>query len=286
MRDISPVSASDIRQRRQVLRRQRRLRIVQVLWQVWAMAALTGGLFWAFTRPMWLIQAAQQIDITGNELMSDQTLQSLVPLDYPQSLLKVSPESISRQLLARAPLTEATVVRHLFPPKLEVHVQERQPVAIALPPSTDADAAPGDSYYVQVGLLDANGVWVPQSSFTGLADPAKLPHLEVKGMRSQYQKVWPELYQAIAQSPLQIDQIDWRDPTNLILHTELGPVHIGPYSYRFPEQLALLDQMRDLSQQLDNKQLAYIDLTNPDAPSVQIAQLSSPGSADQPSGQP
>ncbi|MBE9068818.1 cell division protein FtsQ/DivIB, partial [Leptolyngbya cf. ectocarpi LEGE 11479] len=70
----------------------------------------------------------------------------------------------------------------------------------------------------------------------------------------------------------QISQIDWRDPTNLILQTELGRVHIGPYGQNFSKQLAALDRMRNLNAQMDIEEIAFIDLRNPDNPTLEILQ--------------
>ncbi|HEY9879185.1 MAG TPA: FtsQ-type POTRA domain-containing protein [Leptolyngbyaceae cyanobacterium] len=273
MTDLSSISANELRDRRKTLRRQRRLHLLQGLWQIMAMSGLTVGIFWLATRPLWLIRSPEQIEVSGNQLISEKAIQSLVTLDYPQPLLKVEPAAIAQQIESRAPITQATVVRHLFPPKLEVTVQERVPVAVTLPPAAAADPS---ASYIQDGLLDADGVWMPQSSLTFQSEKPKLPALKVQGMQEQYRIYWPEIYQAVIHSPVKISQLDWRDPNNLILHTELGLVHTGPYSQRFGRTLATLDQMRDLTKQFDRKQIAYIDLTNPEQPFVQVKTASKP----------
>ncbi|HEY9763539.1 MAG TPA: FtsQ-type POTRA domain-containing protein [Trichocoleus sp.] len=272
MTDLSSISASELRDRRKTLRRQRRLHLLQGLWRILAMSGLTVGIFWAATRPLWLIRSADQIEVSGNELTSEKAIQSLITLDYPQPLLKVEPAAIAQQLESRAPITQATVVRRLLPPTLEITVQERVPVAVTLPPANAVDP----TSYIQVGLLDADGVWMPQSSITFQNEKPKLPALKVQGMQEQYRVYWPKIYQAVTQSPVGISQLDWRDPNNLILHTDLGVVHTGPYSERFGATLATLDKMRDLTKQFDRKQIAYIDLTNPEQPSIQVKAASKP----------
>ena len=52
--------------------------------------------------------------------------------------------------------------------------------------------------------------------------------------------------------------------------TELGIVHLGPYSSRFSEQLNVLDRMRELPNKIDVRQMAYINLKNPDSPLIQL----------------
>ena len=122
----------------------------------------------------------------------------------------------------------------------------------------------------QMGLLDANGYWMPYNSFTRLG--SQEPKLQVQGMRPAYQKDWPDIYQALQKNPVAIDKLDWRDPTNLILYTELGKVHIGPYGQNFSKQLIALDRMRNLNAQMDIEEIAFIDLRNPDDPTLEILQ--------------
>lgn len=273
MADVSSISQDQLRERRRSLRRQRRLGIAQILWQVLALSGLTAGVFWGATRPVWFIRSADQILVEGNQLLSDEAIRSLVTIDYPKPLLQLKPDVIVQQLETRAPIVQASVERHLLPPTLEIRVEERIPVAIALPPTT---APNPEVSYIQLGFIDAEGVWIPQSSFTLAEDAPELPALKVRGMQEEYRPYWPELYQAILQSPVKITELDWQDSNNLILHTELGLVHIGLYTDRFMEKLVILDQMRNLTGQVDRKQIAYIDLSDPEMPSVQMLQVDPP----------
>ncbi|PSN20593.1 cell division protein FtsQ [filamentous cyanobacterium CCP5] len=277
MTEVSPVSPDQLQDRRHSLRRQRRFKIIQKLWQMWAMAALTGGLFWAASHPIWLIRDANQITIEGNQILSDQALRAVISLDYPQPLLKIRPEEIARQLEQRAPIISAGAVRQLFPPKISVYVREREPVARSIPAPVQAIGRPESSLgspYVQPGLLDAQGVWMPVSSFTLLDDNLPLPQLEVYGLRPRDRHHWPQIYRSIRQSPVAIRRLDWQDPNDLVLQTDLGQVRLGPYSDRFPQQITALAQLRRLPEQINPSSIAYIDLRNPEIPSVQFLQAS------------
>lgn len=284
MTEVSSVSQNQLQERRHGLRRQRRLKIVQVLWQIWAMAALTGGLFWAASHPVWLIRDARQIEVEGNQLLSDDAIRTLISMDYPQPLLKIKPAKISQQLQQRAPIISAGAVRELFPPKISVYIQERQPVAQAIPAPVQASGRPESSLgspYVQPGLLDAEGVWMPQSSFTVLEDDLDLPELQVYALRPRDRHRWPQMYQVIRQSPVGIRRVDWQDPNDLVLHTDLGQVRLGPYSDRFDQQIAALARLRTLPNRVDPDRVAYIDLRNPETPSVQFLQASQEGAEAQ-----
>ena len=151
---IASVSQTELAQRRQKLRQRRRVRFLQASWRVLAVCGLTAGVVWAATLPTWVIRRPEQVRIEGNHLIPVRTLRSLRPIPYPQSLFRVEPQVIARELQARAPIADVIVSRQLFPPGLIVQVKERLPVAIGVAtgrnPPTPEPNAPSQSD----GLLD------------------------------------------------------------------------------------------------------------------------------------
>ncbi|MFQ4136055.1 cell division protein FtsQ/DivIB [Nodosilinea sp. PGN35] len=276
MTRVSSLSRDELKTRRKSLRRRRRISISQALWRFWALSGLTAAIFWGATRPAWLIHSSAQINVSGNELLSTEMVQSLVPLSYPQPLMKVEPEVLARQLRDRGPIVSAEVTRQLLPPRLNVRVQERVPVALVLPVG---NAEGSGNQYLQAGFLDAHGAWMPLASFgLGSASP-QLPTLQLRGIQPHYQRYWPQIYETIVTSPVAITEIDWQDPNNLVLETALGTVYLGPYSPELEQQLATLDKMRNLPNQLAANEVARIDLSNPDVPSVAVVDTAAPGAA-------
>jgi cell division protein FtsQ len=281
MDTIGTVSQSELARRRRQLRRSRRQKVGIAGWQLLTVSSLAGFLLWTTTSPAFVIDTPEQVEIDGNEFLSDRAIRSLLPLSYPQSMLQVRPQELARNLESAGTIAKATVSRELFPPGLKVTVQERYPVAIAStvdiapgvptpPPSgLSPNLAAGSPGIGAVGLLDERGMWMPLESYTALDPTAQLPQLRVIGPLEQYRSAWESVYQFIRRSPIKIYEINWQDPANLILKTELGLVHCGPYSPRFGEQVTRLGQMGDLPNQIDLAQIAYIDLTNPDRPSLQ-----------------
>ncbi|MFP4120818.1 cell division protein FtsQ/DivIB [Coleofasciculus sp.] len=259
--NIASVSQAQISNRRQQLKRARRVKFFQALWRSLMVGGMASGLIWAITLPDWVIRQPEQIDIEGNQFLSTQAIRSLLPLSYPQSLWRVEPQAIAKSLENTAPIAEATVTRQLMPPALIIQVQERQPVAIAQG-QTQTTSEPG--------FLDERGVWMPQSSYRSLKANVELPTLQVRGQNEQYRPYWSQVYPVVHHSPVKILEIDWRNPANLILKTELGNVHLGSDSSQLAEQLAVLDRMRQLPTQLQPSQIAYIDLKNPDRPVIQM----------------
>lgn len=277
MADISSISQSELADRRRQLRRQRRWRTLQIVWQVLTVSSFAGGLIWALSLSDWMLRGPAQVKIEGNQFLSSQTIRSILPIRYPQSLLTIQPQTIVSHLEAEAPIADATVTRRLFPPSLTVQIQERYPVAVAVlaGPVPGITAAPAQDKSQQkpspqAALLDEEGAWIPYDTYVALNPVQGLPPLKILGMREEYRSQWAALYQQVSQSPVKISQIDWRDPNNLILQTELAPVYLGSYGPQFAEQLRLLDQMRLISKQVRIDQIAYIDLRNLNVPLVEM----------------
>ncbi|WP_016949005.1 cell division protein FtsQ/DivIB [Anabaena sp. PCC 7108] len=296
MAGIVSVSRRDLAQRRKKLRQQRQIKILQTIWRTSAVCGLAGGLLWLTIQPMWVLKAPTQIVMkSGKQLFSEQTIRSLLVLSYPQSLWRIEPNAIAESLKQQPTIAQATVSRRLFPPGLIIEVQERVPVAVAQtskqqktidcransqssansPGENPQNCSPNSSTVSKkgdIGLIDAHGVLMPLEKYTFLNPTEKLPSLKVIVSPQQSRPYWTQLYQAISQSSLKITEIDYQDPTNLILKTELGNVHLGLPSTQLPEQIRVLAQMRHLPAKFNPGQIEYINLKNPDFPSVQMNQ--------------
>ena len=248
-------------------RHNRWLKTLLSLWQILALSGLLGGLIWAMTRPNWILRDSNQILIEGNRLLPRQSILSFLGLTYPKWLLQISPDELSQTLESHPPIADVTVTRQLFPSGLVVKVQERVPVAIAINTSTNARNTPDSK--ANIGFLDSEGAWIPQQSYPPqVRQFIKPPNLKVIGVPESYRSYWTDIYQAVSDSSIKITEIDCRDPANLILKTQLGIVHLGSYSSKLTQQFKVLEQMRQLTKQLNPSQIDYIDLKNPASPPI------------------
>lgn len=273
MTDISTVSSDELTQRRRQLRRQRRSRFLQKSWQILSMTGLTVGVVWLVTLPDWMLNDPSQITIEGSKTFSPDVIRALLPIEYPQSVLSLQPEALARQLEAEAPIADATVTRRMFPPGILIHIRERIPVATVYTDPDHSATLPqnkGFENLFAVALLDDQGTWIPYEQYVTFDRSEKLPELKVIGIQEQQQSQWASIYAALSHSPIKVTTIDWREPSNLILHTDIGLVYCGPLSDRFPEQLKVLDQMRKLPDNIESNTVAYIDLSNPDMPMLEL----------------
>lgn len=254
MTEMTTASLSSLKNRRQSLRTQRRLKAWQSLWRFLALCGLTGSLCWGISLPYWLIRESSQVKIEGNHWLSTEQLYQLLSFSYPQSIWQLPSQRLKQQLETHPPIADVQVNRSLIPPEVNIIVQERQPIAIA----TSAQG---------VGFIDREGVFIPQSFYQG-----KSPQLSLKviGYENDYHPYWQGLYTAITQSPVAIREVDWRNPSNIILKTDLGMVYCGAYSSQFSQQLQVLSQMGQLSSRIALNRIQYLDLTNPSVPTVQL----------------
>jgi cell division protein FtsQ len=229
---------------------------------------LAAGSVWAATLPNWMVKTPQQVEIRGLRLLSKTDIRELASFSYPQSILRLSPEAIADKIEKNPLIAKANVSRKLFPPAIAIQVRERQPVAVAKIPNSGSRSTAA-SVSQSVGVLDAEGRWFPLKGLS--ADAKELPDLTTIGFPSVYRSQWQQVYQAIAEAPFTVNEIHWQNPNNIILKTEMGTVHLGPYQKQFRQKLQQLERLRRLPNQIPQGEIAYIDLRNPDKPAIQLA---------------
>lgn len=265
MSNFTSISTTDLRQRRKELKNQRRLRFLQGVWQIGFLSLLMGGLCWAITRPNWVINQKSQVNIEGNQYLQTSAIMELLSLSYPQNLWELEPQELITRLESKGPIEEVRVTRQMLPPTITIEVKEREPVALAVKMTGNAKKK-GET----IGYLDAQGVWTPKSSYFEGKKGLNFPALKIFGDPEQYGLYWSEFYQNLSRSTIKISEVDWQNPNRLILKTEIGRVVIGPYTSQFLEQVSILGKLKSLPAHINPAEVAYIDLTNPKFPAVQM----------------
>ena len=295
MPDIAPVTRNQLQQRRRQLRTNRRNRLLQTSWRSVVVLGLAAATVWIILQPNWVIRRSEQVKIEGNRFLATQSIRSLLPIQYPQSLLRIQSSQISDALTTKAPIAEAIVERHIFPPQLVIKVREREPVAQAIygsggkPAQSDPkivvkgekgkatdksnsgnsgkaaiDSTPPDAF------LDENGMILPIESYAELNQGMKLPELKILGNPDVYRGQWTSFYPILRRSPVKIQSVDWQNPANIRLKSEMGWIHLGPLGRPFALQMRSLDKMRQLPKRLPPEQIDHIDLRNPNNPTIQL----------------
>jgi len=241
--------------RRKQLRKQRRLRSFQHIWQLVFITGLTGSMVWVAMLPEWQLRSSNQIEVEGNKLLSKETIRKSLSIQYPQSIFQIQPQAIASQLETSIPVSKVSVSRTIFPSKLTIQVQERLPIA-------------NSTRNGQQGFLDAEGIWMPAKAYPS---NIKTPNLVVLEPANRSFPQWSTLYRQVSQSQVKISKVDVRDESNLILNTELGVVYFGTYkSSLFTTQLETLDRLRALPEKLKSTSFNYIDLSQPANPILEM----------------
>ncbi|WP_299413681.1 FtsQ-type POTRA domain-containing protein [Acaryochloris sp. IP29b_bin.148] len=306
MTDSTPESQIvNIRDRQQQLIRQRKQRFRRGAWRTLFIVGLTAGLGWAVCQPEWQIRQSSQVTLAGNEQIDGQTLEHLMTLQFPTSLIRFQPQVLASKLKTNAHISHVVVTRKLFPPRVKVVVQELPPIAMTECEGCTLILNPDQSNSITLGpanvwLLDERGVVLPADSYPKLEKAQQLPKLtldaylqpESKPTQSQAssastptkfvsidrqkQAQWQQMYALLETSPVQVKHLNWQDPNKLMLQTKLGQIHIGPFSDRFNRQLQALDEMRTLPKSVDPQQIVYIDVENPESPVLELRNQAQP----------
>ena len=252
----------DFRQRRQQMRRERQRRFCLEIWQTLASAGTALGLGWALVHPVWQIREPQQIRIRTGGLLSEAQVRSWLDLEHPHFLWALSPNTLTAKLAQQPVVAQVRVRRQGFPSRVEIWVQERQPVAALVCQRHCSDH--------NQGFLDSEGHQLGGEYAPVLRQLKRYPSLRVTGWHPTQKSLWPQVYQAVAASPVRVTGIDWEQPGDIRLHTELGVIRLGGDLYRLSEQLVTLDRLRYLPRQLPLHRIAAIDLSDPQAPLVEL----------------
>ncbi|AUC61598.1 cell division protein FtsQ [Cyanobacterium sp. HL-69] len=262
----NPVPPSQVVQHRDKLRKERARRNRIAVCRFFVAVGVTTGVFWVITHPSWVLRSGEQINIEGNELLSDKEIRSLIPVQYPQPILTLSGQYLADELGEKTPLKNITITKKIAPPSLTITVEENPPVAMAYGPEDNENGQVAISH---LGFISADGVFMEKDMYENLEQyPEKIPSLKIFGNQGLYLSYWEELYRLLAVSPIPITEINWQNPNNIILTTDLGKVHLGPYTSRLPQQFEKLGKITSITQQIRREDIIHIDLINPNQPFV------------------
>lgn len=261
------ISSDRLKNRRNVLKKQRQWRIFICSIRILLITSLFGSVFWLFTSPRWVLSDSKQIEIEGNNLLTDDEIRSLVDISYPKSLLQLSIDQIRNDLEEDIPVRDVIVTKKFIPPGLQIQVTEKKPIAVALAPRLSPKTK--KVQVETIGYIDEDGKFISSKLYQNLKkNPEQIPKLKITGNPQIYLAYWSELYNLLTQSQVEVKELNWQNPANLILTTDLGKVHLGSYTSKFAEQLMMLEKLKIITQQVRREDILYIDLTDPQIPSI------------------
>ncbi|MDJ0632089.1 MAG: FtsQ-type POTRA domain-containing protein [Xenococcaceae cyanobacterium MO_188.B29] len=244
--------SSNLQQKLSVLKKQKQQQFYCSIWRSLIISSATATLLWLASLPYWQIKQKSQIKIVGNHTVTKDTIYSLLPLSYPQFIWSIPTKQLSQSLESAPPILDARVTRQILPPIITISLQEKVPVAIAFSKG-------------KVGFLDAQGNWIPRQFYRNTTNNSSSLALRAINFQPQYAHYWREIYELInLYSNIDIFEVNWQDSENLRLKTELGMVYLGSPSFRLADKFAALARLQNLPAYLNQSQIDYIDLSNPD----------------------
>ncbi len=264
-----PDSPAQIEQRRQQLRQHRRIRVVKSVWRFTCMSGILAGVGWVVSQPDWMISKPEQIQIEGNQYLSDTTVRSMLEISYPKPILELDPAQLTAQLatkLAPQPIERSSVNvkidRRLLPPHPIVQIQDLPPVARIM----QVDTSRAQTF------IDELGLQLPISSYRPIVWKS-LPTLQLRLPTQGTCPGWSQLYRAIRISPVAVGIVDCHNSQNVILQTEVGKIRLGAIGTKskITNQMQQLDRLRHWQKHPLSANADLLDLENPDSPKLQLS---------------
>jgi cell division protein FtsQ len=254
-------------ERRRELRLQRRNERLRNAWRLLLLLGLSAGLGTVLLREGWTLRSADQVRVDGSRHIDREQVISASGLDFPQPLLSLNPRQLAAKLKDSLPLEEVHVSRWMAPPRLQVELVEREPVARA-----ERRGPQGQ----EQGFVDRHGYWMSARQVEGMAKAVN-QELQVQGWQERHRPQLSLMLQGGERLRSDLRQIRFEPNGTLTVRSaRLGEVRLGPPDQLLPRRLEVLDHLIEtLPPHVQGKALQAIDLTEPEQPELALRQLPS-----------
>nr|YP_009545916.1 cell division protein FtsQ [Glaucocystis incrassata]ASQ39977.1 cell division protein FtsQ [Glaucocystis incrassata] len=190
---------------------------------------ISTALYILLISPASWISDYQSVEIYGNKFISTDRLKKTVlsPYKHAEWVWWMHPSQIKYRLKKNHKIiNKISVSRQLFPSKIQIYISEYNVVGVVF-----------QDHGNQIrGFLSQEGVFIPISKdlhFKNLDKKRVNNFIGIRGINNFFdgnQNLWLPIYEKLKSCPVKIFGIDWRDPENLILETEIGTVYVGEYA--------------------------------------------------------
>lgn len=219
-------------------------------WRACLMISCATGLSLLVTVPN-QIKRANQIEVDGEQLVSEDTIRQALKFSYPQFIWSINGIELARRIESIPSVEAVRVSKQIIPPKINILLQEKIPVALATSSG-------------RVGFLSERGEWIEQKFYDNTNLNLPLPKLKVINYQSRLSSIWREIYRLSLLYPeLKITEVHWREGDRIFLETKIGQVLLGSETSRLEPQFQTMSKLKNLSKQINAEEIAYIDLSNP-----------------------
>jgi len=221
------------------------------LWRACFMIFCTTGLGLLATIPNSQIKKPSQIEVEGEQIVSENAITQALKFSYPQFIWSINGIDLARKIESIPSIKAVKISKQIIPPKITISLQEKIPVALATSQG-------------QVGFLSEQGEWIEQKFYDNTNLDLPLPKLKVINYQPRLKSAWSKIYQLNLLYPeLEITEVHWREGDGVFLKTKIGQVFLGSEASRLEQQFKIISKLKNLPDQVDAEEIAYIDLSNP-----------------------
>ncbi len=261
-RPVSTPSKNNPREeRRQKIISEKRKYNLLIAWQLAVLTFTSFTLGWLFIKNGWESIDLRDIQIKGNKYISANQINIVTKHLFPNELIKINPLIIKRLLLKELPIEKISVSRILIPPRLEINLKERQPVAFA---------QRRNSNVIENGLIDKDGVWMPLEIYQKPFRPKSSIYIE--GWTLNHQKIIAKVLKQKDDlgSPLKKIMIDANGELS-IKTRDFAKVQLGTNFNSIGVQIKTIGHLsKNLPNSFMNVPGTVIDMRNPSKPEIKL----------------
>ncbi len=231
------------------------------LWQILFFSSSSLFLILTFSNQAWKPISFDQTKITGLSGITNNVIKQTTSIFYPRNLLELNPKEIESYLIKRLPIKGVSVSRKFFPPRIHLHIMEREPIAFT---------SRVVSNNIEKGMIDIEGSWIPLQFVNQSKQNKTKLFIENWNPNKKKEILLIIKNRFLFQSPLQ--KIKINPLQEISIETEhFDLVLLGSGTDRLIEQINKLNQLqKSLPNLLINTKVKIVDLKDPTKPELKI----------------
>ena len=234
------------------------------LWQLFFFNIISAILIFLFISQGSYPINRNEINLKGSKKIKKEEIITSSSISYPKTLLQINPKELKRNILKEIPLRAISINRSFFPPRLEISILEREPVAFASRKKAKT---------LEKGMVDLSGHWIPLKQ--AYQDPNEQINLYIEGWSKGQQKNISKILQSRKRLESYLNKIILDPNGEIRLKDQKGHVVIiGADTKSFDKQVEIILHLQNSLPKIFNEESETIidlrDLLKPKITNQQI----------------
>ena len=235
----------------------------KILWRLILLNSISFSLIIIFLTNGIKSINSDQLSLSGTERVSSKEIIKASKIDFPARLLLINPKSIKKNLIREFSFKGVTINRQLIPPKLDIKVEERVPIALASKKGHKG---------IEKGMIDQHAYWIPFSpSRNGLI---KLEtNVIIEGWMESHQKQIELILKNRDKLGSTLKKIQISPNGEISLQTKaFKKIELGMNSSLLKKQLQTLFHLaQKLPSGFQNQTVSSLDMRDPSKPEFNLS---------------